>query len=619
MQIRTVINRVKNIIKKLGTRTTIPYVVSLLFLTKFLGYIKLRVIAQLFGASHELDIFWASFVVPDIIFNILVAGSINAAVIPVFSKVLNKTNEEKLAKLFRDVNILLAILALCLGMLVFVFSGEVATTLLGGEGLRRFLGVSQELQQSDILLLTRLIRITTISPIILGLSSMTIAYLRVHKKFIVANLPPLLYNIAFILGTYILALYLKLGVLGLAWSAIIASLFHFIVQLPTLWRLLKKYLYNGEYQHNDEQLNKNHELSKSKRITFVGYIQHIWLNVTPIVRLATPRVFGILGEQVNSVFNTMLSFTITPGALSAYKYAFSLHLLPVHILGGALSQVMLTKLSEYYATNNNKRFSKTFNQSLQLTIFSILPFVATFLVLRLPIVRLTYGVGAFDWWDTRFTSWSLALLSFAMLAQAVVSITIRAYYAVQETRIPLIVTLLTIVVNLVATYYAINFFSHYNDWRPLVSELFRHFTGDQSITGITKFGGGLLSWFTTRSKFDYAVGGISAGFTISYLFEMTLGLVLLNRRIKVVSWKETIKPFILKLFITIITILMMYVMYQNMDVLCDTTRTVGVIIVFVVTSVIGWLLYILLSILFNVPEFHYWFNRAKVLLASSNE
>lgn len=76
------------------------FVMSILLVTKILGFIKLRTIAQLFGASHELDIFWAAFTIPDMLFTIIVAGSINAAIIPILSEVFYKKGTRKIRKIF---------------------------------------------------------------------------------------------------------------------------------------------------------------------------------------------------------------------------------------------------------------------------------------------------------------------------------------------------------------------------------------------------------------------------------------------------------------------------------------------------------------------------------------
>ena len=106
---------------KLGLKkNSIFFVMFLLFITKILGFLKLRTIAQLFGVSHELDIFWAAFTIPDMIFTVLVAGSINAAIIPIFSEIFYKKGKESLDRFFNYLFIVLTVSCLLIAGLFFV-------------------------------------------------------------------------------------------------------------------------------------------------------------------------------------------------------------------------------------------------------------------------------------------------------------------------------------------------------------------------------------------------------------------------------------------------------------------------------------------------------------------
>lgn len=138
-------------------------------------------------------------------------------------------------------------------------------------------------------------------------------------------------------------------------------------------------------------------------------------------------------------------------------------------------------------------------------------------------------------------------------------------------------------------------------------------TGDFVAT-VGSFGADLVRWFTTRADFDFAVGGIAFGFTISYFFEMFFGMFLLNRRIKVFSWKETFKPMLQKLFIGFISLCVMYLVYRLTDRDFDTTRTVSVFAVFAWTSAAGLVTYFGLSRLLKVPEIDTVLYKIKVLL-----
>jgi putative peptidoglycan lipid II flippase len=103
---------------------------GLLLLTKILGFFKLRIIAQLFGASHDLDIFWAAFTIPDMIFLVIVAGSINAAIIPIFTDVLYDKGKKSLDSLFNKITFLFSGIILLVTVILFVFTPQIGEWLI---------------------------------------------------------------------------------------------------------------------------------------------------------------------------------------------------------------------------------------------------------------------------------------------------------------------------------------------------------------------------------------------------------------------------------------------------------------------------------------------------------
>ena len=123
----------KKILKK---KNSVFFVMLLLFLTKVLGFFKLRTIAQLFGVSHELDIFWAAFTIPDMLFMILVAGSINAAVIPIFSDIFRKDGKEALHIFFNYLTLIIAFVCTLIAVILFIFTPQLTNLLIKAESLQ---------------------------------------------------------------------------------------------------------------------------------------------------------------------------------------------------------------------------------------------------------------------------------------------------------------------------------------------------------------------------------------------------------------------------------------------------------------------------------------------------
>jgi putative peptidoglycan lipid II flippase len=556
-----------------------------LVLSKLLGFLKLRLIAQLFGATRELDLFWAAFAIPDTLFNIIIAGSINAAIIPVFSKVLNGKGDVHLAKVFSRLNILFLISIILLSALAFVFANQIGTILVGkgfGIGL---LETADDITAYDVQTLGWLIRIMLLSPIFLGLSSLFSAYLQIYRKFFVTALAPLVYNLAVIFVSLSLVKYGGMGVEAVAWATVLGSVFHFLSQVPAFVKLFRK-----------RTLLARNLFVEMKGKLFAS--KEDLREIVEVVRLAIPRVIGVVGEQINVFVNTFISFTLSAGALSAYKFAFSLHLFPVQIIGGAMSLVALPNLAEAFSQNKMELFREIYNKTVQKALFLILPMIGIILVLRLPIVRLVYGVGEFDWWATIITSWCLFLLTFAVLGQVVASLSLRAFYAIHETKLPLLVISLTIILNIVGSYYFTNFFSHYFDWRPLVAEI----GNGGTASAIQSLLADMASWFTTRNVSDAAVGGLALSTSVSFLFEAILYVFILNKKAKVLSWQHSIKPFIQKITSTFLMIAVMYFAFRLTDFNLDTTRTINVLVILVTTSLLGIGVYILCCKAFGVQE-----------------
>lgn len=559
-------------------------VMLILLFTKILGFWKLRIFAQLFGASHELDIFWASFTIPDIIFMVLVAGSINAAIIPILSDVLYDKGKDSFNRLFQQLTLIFFGISFVVLLLLLIFAVPITNWVVTNDYAGSVFNMSYRILETDYDLFIKLFRIGILSPLFLSISGFVTAYLQVRKQFFVTSLAPLFYNLVMIVGTYLFVTYLDLGVEAIAISAVLGSFVHLGVQVPLL---LKYYKEDGASNLPIKEIFDGPYVLKA-------------------FKLAAPRMLGVLGEQFNTIVNTFISFTLTAGTLSAYRFAYSLHLFPINIIGSAVAQVALPDFAQYCCKNENGMFKKAFNDAIQLSLYLVLPIVAVMLVLRLPIVRLIYGTGAFDWQDTLLTAWTLALLSISIIGQTFVQIVLRAFYAMKDTWRPLIAITVGIVLNLLGAYLFTNFFSHYYDWRPILEQVWVQVAsanGEGVLSVLRSFLGDILKWMTTRGDSSLAVGGLAFSLSLSYFVQMILSIYLLNRNRQVVSWKETFYPTLLKLLNTLIMMSGMYFVFRLFDFQLDTTRTIYIIVLTVVVSIYGGISYLIGSKIFSPQEF----------------
>jgi peptidoglycan biosynthesis protein MviN/MurJ (putative lipid II flippase) len=202
----------------------------------------------------------------------------------------------------------------------------------------------------------------------------------------------------------------------------------------------------------------------------------------------------------------------------------------------------------------------------------------------------------------------LVLLGLSILGQTLMQIVMRAFYALKDTWKALVITLIGIGVNLTFVYFLTNFFSHYYDWRIIIEQIFYQISqanGAGVLPVIKSFFADVLTWMTTRGDSTLAVGGLAVGVSMTYFVETVIGFWYLNKvtEVKLITWEETIKPLILKILNTTIMAVGMYFVFKIFDLQLDTTRTVWVILLTVVTTVYGCISYMLGAHLFRIKEF----------------
>ncbi len=570
----------------LKKRNSIYAMMVLLFITKILGFLKLRIIAQLFGASHELDIFWAAFTIPDALFMIVIAGSLNAAIIPLFSSVFKSEGEKELNKFFLNLMIAISSLVMFIALILFVFAPQISQFLISSDLFQNISNFNNRITPNDMELFVKLTRIMMISPVLLGISTIVTGYLQSRKQFFVTSLAPLIYNIAMVLGPIFFVSILKMDVTGIALSALLGSFLHFTIQIPPL----KKYF------------------SEKIKFSILGLVNALKdTQIWRALKLALPKMFSTFGEQVNVIVNTMISFSLKAGALSAYKFALSLYLFPVNIIGSAIAQSILPELSE--SADDPQEFKKILNKSLQQALFLVLPLVGILLILRLPIVRLVYGVGEFDWTATLLTAWCLVLLSVAIIGQTLSQLLLRAFYALKSTWLPFFALGVGILVNITFAFLLTNFLSHYFDWRPILQQIGSQISsanGNGLLEVLKSFLGDIVKWCATRGESDMAVGGLSLSLSIAAFVEVVILMTMLNRKIKVFSFRETISPMIVKFINVALMSFGMYLVFRLFDFKLDTTRTVSIIILTIATSFYGVLSYWLGSKVLGIKEIDFY-------------
>jgi len=402
---------------------------ALSLVSRLLGIFRDRILAAQFGAGDVLDVYYAAFRLPDLVYNLLVLGAISAGLIPVFTGLLSGEDSEKRQawKLINSVlNILLvAVVAICI--ILFLAAPYLMPLITPG------------FNQEKMALVVGLSQIMFLSPIFLGLSAIFGSILQSFRRFFVYSLAPIFYNVGIIIG----ALYFvdNFGLNGLAWGVVLGSFFHLIIQILPIWHLGYKYQFIFNWPD---------------------------ANVRKVGRLLIPRTLTLVINQVNFLIITVFASTLAVGSLAIFNLSNNLQSFPLGIFGVSLAVAALPALSALAAKNKMADFVATISTTFRQTLFFIVPISILLYVLRAQVVRVILGSGQFSWLDTRLTAAALAIFSLSLFAQGALPLIVRGFYALHNTKTPFFIGLISILINLAGLWFFAWIFSWPNWFSFLV-------------------------------------------------------------------------------------------------------------------------------------------------------
>lgn len=382
-------------------------VISFMILTaSLLGLIKMRLYAGVLGAGSLFDVFTAAFKIPDFVFQLIVAGSLNAAFIPLFSNLIAKEDAKAAWGFASNVFNIICLFFAALSVIIFFFAQQLSLLVAAG--------FNSEQSQTLVVLM----RILSLSPLFLGLSNFISGALQSFKRFFLPFLSPIVYNLGAIFG--ILFLYQPLGLKGLAWGIVLGSFLHLLIQLPLLFHLGFRYVWRLSFKD-----------SLTKKLFSLSFLRSLSLGA----------------EQFKDLLLINFASFLPTGAISVFRFGQSIALVPVSAIGVAIAQASLPTLSQEAETDLN-RFKQTLLTSFHEILYLILPLSTILIVLKVPVVRLILGIGKFDWNATILTAWVLAILAFGLFAQSLSHLLIRAFYALHDTKTPLFASLASVILTI---------------------------------------------------------------------------------------------------------------------------------------------------------------------------
>jgi len=374
---------------------------------RLLGYVRTVVISSTFGASSDLDAFLAAFRVPDLMFQLVAAGALSSALIPILAGLLASGEETRAWRVASTVAVLMLGALTILSVVAWVLAPVLVPFITPG------------FDEPTLERTVELTRLMLAAPVLLGAGAVAMSILNTKHRFAAASLAPVSYNLAIVVATLLLAS--SLGVEGVAIGVVLGALVHVLVQLVPLRRV------------GFRPTSRPDTGDPAARRTFA---------------LMGPRAVGLGAGQFALIALTAFASTVGPGAITTFAVAFTLLQIPLGLIGVPLGVVLLPALSSQHAEGALASYVRLVTRSVRLLLFVMLPIAALGMVLANEVVVVLFGYGNFSDEAIAASAATLLVLLVGLPAQASIAILARAFYAAQDTRTPVIAALIAVVIDI---------------------------------------------------------------------------------------------------------------------------------------------------------------------------
>lgn len=380
---------------------TLLLALSALF-SRLLGVLRDHLLAKTFGATagtglYDLDVYYAAFRIPDLIYNLLVLGVISAAFIPIFTEYKQKGDLKNAWEFANSLLHLMFLAVLILAGLLYLIAPWAVHWVAGG------------FSPEQLALTAKLLRIMLISPILFAVSSVFISIQDSFRAFFFRSLAPLFYNAGIIFGVLYFAP--SSGVIGVTWGVVLGACLQLVVQLPALRLVGYRYFCLLGYQRKDV------------RLTF---------------KLIAPRVLGLSLTQLTLILNTLIASFLSAGSITVFYLADNLQAIPLGIIGLSYAITSFAVLSGLANHADKKPFALEMRRVLGQVLFLVIPATVGLISLRHEMIRTLLVYGKFTTADAELTAKILTLLVLSLFAQSLIPTLARGFYAYRNTKIPLL-------------------------------------------------------------------------------------------------------------------------------------------------------------------------------------
>ena len=361
------------------------------FLSQVLALLRDRMFASTFGAGTTLDVYYSSFRIPDFIFATVASLVSISVLVPFITERLDRDREEG-KKFINSIFSFFFLLIIAVSAIAYILVPYIAPHIFSGMDKKLF---------PELITMTRIL---LLSPILLGLSNFLASITQVGKRFLVYALSPLFYNVGIIGG--IIFLYPIFGIYGLAYGVAIGALMHLAIQLPFVFAsgLFKPWPIHFDFK-----------------------------SIKSVMLISVPRTITLGMTQISIIALLGIASFMKGGSISIFNFAMNLQSVPLTIIGVSYSLAAFPTLSRLFAGGQKEEFISHIITGARHILFWSIPVSVLFIVLRAQIVRTIYGSGQFSWADTKLTAATLAIFAVSVVAQSLVLLFVRGFYATGNT------------------------------------------------------------------------------------------------------------------------------------------------------------------------------------------
>ena len=392
-----------------------------------LGLLRLAVLAGTFGTSAARDSFATAGQLPELIFVLVAGGALGSSFIPIYARI-RQADADAAWQLASAVMTFAAAAAAVLGIVVATFAPWITSGIL-----------APDRSPAEQQLTSDMIRVMMLTPFIFSISGLIMGILQSHAAFWLPAIAISMNNIGIIFGALVIAPALPthpgpgqvgdLNVMGLAYGAVLSALLHLFVQLPGLFKLRAPL-----------------RLLLDWRVP----------GLLDVLRLMGPRILGLAVVQINFLVNIRLANGMAAGSVAALNIAFTLMFFALGVIGQSVGTAVFPSLAAAWSEGDRVGFNQRLNLAIRNVLFLSFPATVIFVLLGEPLFSLLER-GEWTAESTSAAAWALGFYALGIAGFALLEVLSRAFYALEDTRTPVIVGIAAMLSNIALSLLFIQF------------------------------------------------------------------------------------------------------------------------------------------------------------------